>query len=573
MTTPVSRWLISSKLEQYIQLFLDEGFEELFDLAQITEVDLKEMGVKRGHRRRILTLLPKSVPPLLPLSLAPTTTQVVQVPTTEHKSSEPSIRVMKIAENMASKISVGQVTAEIAEQKASKTSVGQVSTTEQKASVRQVPIEEQKNPEPSLGLPTTKQQASDTLVEQVPIAGQKADQNVSELQAVSFHNSDIVAVSFHSNDIAAAIGEKTGSQNTTVIAAASPFLANGGICRLCRVTTFQGGPGPGYKQGFCTSCYDSAEISCLSCGEAKRLKDHFSNSQLRKFPLSKCVSCTRWVRKAYVKIDKRYSESASDEMRQGMTQYKSDQVEASQPATGSNKLMKDDWKAPNWRSGVSKEPSSSLHTISIQQCSWCESFIDNMTSHLSEPLCKQCMSTKIECMLCCQLKLLFKFSSYQRKKKIIKCRYCATMFVKATTEHNGSGADACFQIGLIYRDGNKFFEPNLKQAQQYFEKAARLGHPQARKCLVEVDEPCHAPALAGLGLDARFLHQLAEAKLLHHAPAPASTAFESARDGPNVKEAGAGEMLAGPSASQQVGEHTIGPTTTLTENSYAALIS
>ncbi|KAK9767625.1 hypothetical protein K7432_002434 [Basidiobolus ranarum] len=47
----VSEFLRKCKLEQYIDTFISEGFDQLKSLLEITESDLAAMDVKRGHRR------------------------------------------------------------------------------------------------------------------------------------------------------------------------------------------------------------------------------------------------------------------------------------------------------------------------------------------------------------------------------------------------------------------------------------------------------------------------------------------------------------------------------------------
>ncbi|ORX91073.1 HMG-box [Basidiobolus meristosporus CBS 931.73] len=47
----VSEFLRKCKLEQYIETFISEGFDQLKSLLEITESDLAAMDVKRGHRR------------------------------------------------------------------------------------------------------------------------------------------------------------------------------------------------------------------------------------------------------------------------------------------------------------------------------------------------------------------------------------------------------------------------------------------------------------------------------------------------------------------------------------------
>merc|ERR1711871_553681 len=50
----VTKWLESVELQQYSDLLLAEGFDRLSTCAYITDEDLAELKVKRGHRRLLL---------------------------------------------------------------------------------------------------------------------------------------------------------------------------------------------------------------------------------------------------------------------------------------------------------------------------------------------------------------------------------------------------------------------------------------------------------------------------------------------------------------------------------------
>ncbi|KAI9323726.1 high mobility group box domain-containing protein [Dichotomocladium elegans] len=52
-TSQVQGFLADCNLLQYYRVFIDEGFDRLEALLEATEVDLEQMGVKRGHRRLI----------------------------------------------------------------------------------------------------------------------------------------------------------------------------------------------------------------------------------------------------------------------------------------------------------------------------------------------------------------------------------------------------------------------------------------------------------------------------------------------------------------------------------------
>ncbi|KAI7850024.1 high mobility group box domain-containing protein [Circinella umbellata] len=47
----IKAFLASCNLSQYYNVMIQEGFEQLEALFEVTEIDLEQMGVKRGHRR------------------------------------------------------------------------------------------------------------------------------------------------------------------------------------------------------------------------------------------------------------------------------------------------------------------------------------------------------------------------------------------------------------------------------------------------------------------------------------------------------------------------------------------
>ena len=49
----VAEWLASISLEEYVELFADNDID-LLVVRDLTEQDLKELGVSLGHRRKIL---------------------------------------------------------------------------------------------------------------------------------------------------------------------------------------------------------------------------------------------------------------------------------------------------------------------------------------------------------------------------------------------------------------------------------------------------------------------------------------------------------------------------------------
>eukprot|EP01116_Phalansterium_solitarium_P006452 TRINITY_DN18752_c0_g1_i1.p1 TRINITY_DN18752_c0_g1~~TRINITY_DN18752_c0_g1_i1.p1 ORF type:complete len:335 (+),score=0.73 TRINITY_DN18752_c0_g1_i1:472-1476(+) len=52
----VEEWLRSNNLSEYAQLFLDQGYDDLIVIPTLKETDLEAIGVKPGHRRKILLL-------------------------------------------------------------------------------------------------------------------------------------------------------------------------------------------------------------------------------------------------------------------------------------------------------------------------------------------------------------------------------------------------------------------------------------------------------------------------------------------------------------------------------------
>lgn len=51
----VHNWLKLLKMEEYIESFEKDGFDTLRGVATIDEEDLIDMGVKKGHRRVVLS--------------------------------------------------------------------------------------------------------------------------------------------------------------------------------------------------------------------------------------------------------------------------------------------------------------------------------------------------------------------------------------------------------------------------------------------------------------------------------------------------------------------------------------
>lgn len=58
----VGLWLETLSLHEHASVFQRERFDTLNDVNEITEEDLEAMDVPRGHRRRILTALPATLP-------------------------------------------------------------------------------------------------------------------------------------------------------------------------------------------------------------------------------------------------------------------------------------------------------------------------------------------------------------------------------------------------------------------------------------------------------------------------------------------------------------------------------
>ncbi|RCH80963.1 hypothetical protein CU097_003649 [Rhizopus azygosporus] len=70
----VEAFLAQCGLSQYFQVFMEEGFERMESLMEITELDLVQMQVKRGHRRLLQRAVAnaKGIPPNVPLNMAQT---------------------------------------------------------------------------------------------------------------------------------------------------------------------------------------------------------------------------------------------------------------------------------------------------------------------------------------------------------------------------------------------------------------------------------------------------------------------------------------------------------------------
>ncbi|KAI9016426.1 high mobility group box domain-containing protein [Phycomyces nitens] len=67
----VKDFLSRSGLGQYTQIFIEEGFDRLDSLFEVTEADLIHLGVKRGHRRLLQRAIANSrgIPSSLPLQI------------------------------------------------------------------------------------------------------------------------------------------------------------------------------------------------------------------------------------------------------------------------------------------------------------------------------------------------------------------------------------------------------------------------------------------------------------------------------------------------------------------------
>ncbi|CEJ05321.1 hypothetical protein RMCBS344292_19264 [Rhizopus microsporus] len=70
----VEAFLAQCGLSQYFQVFMEEGFERMESLMEITELDLVQMQVKRGHRRLLQRAVAnaKGIPPNVPLNMVQT---------------------------------------------------------------------------------------------------------------------------------------------------------------------------------------------------------------------------------------------------------------------------------------------------------------------------------------------------------------------------------------------------------------------------------------------------------------------------------------------------------------------
>ncbi|KAI9260218.1 hypothetical protein BY458DRAFT_516532 [Sporodiniella umbellata] len=71
----VELFLDQCGLSNYLQVFSEEGFDRIESLLEITETDLIQMKVKRGHRRLLQRAVAsaKGIPPNIPLNIGTTT--------------------------------------------------------------------------------------------------------------------------------------------------------------------------------------------------------------------------------------------------------------------------------------------------------------------------------------------------------------------------------------------------------------------------------------------------------------------------------------------------------------------
>ncbi|KAI8883270.1 hypothetical protein K501DRAFT_249791 [Backusella circina FSU 941] len=69
----VESFLLECGLSQYLSIFIEEGFDRLESLFEITEADLMQMQVKRGHRRLLQRAVAsaRGIPTTVPLNIAP----------------------------------------------------------------------------------------------------------------------------------------------------------------------------------------------------------------------------------------------------------------------------------------------------------------------------------------------------------------------------------------------------------------------------------------------------------------------------------------------------------------------
>ena len=54
----LAQWLAELGLQKYLGQLCDDGFDSLRRLMHVTEEDLRDLGMKKGHSRQLLAAIP-----------------------------------------------------------------------------------------------------------------------------------------------------------------------------------------------------------------------------------------------------------------------------------------------------------------------------------------------------------------------------------------------------------------------------------------------------------------------------------------------------------------------------------
>eukprot|EP00457_Paulinella_chromatophora_P002346 gb/GEZN01002350.1/.p1 GENE.gb/GEZN01002350.1/~~gb/GEZN01002350.1/.p1 ORF type:complete len:716 (+),score=98.32 gb/GEZN01002350.1/:96-2243(+) len=547
----VTRWLISNNLGQYAETFQQEGFEELLELSQITEEDLEAMGVKRGHKRRLMALIQQGLP--TPESTAKEkeheATEILFAAKQEQPSADLDAQI-KDAPKPAPQ--PGFIDGQVAEGVGSNCLNKRTICTEH---------QEAKTVEALLTAKTA---------EALPTA-----KSVSASGVIS--NSAVVVTA--SGTISGSAGPAVAASPDISALSAAPAIPK--CCLFCQATDYQpyvfplekssaelcrfllkGGCRKGTNCNFrhttesglsnvstCKSCAHK-EIGCYFCGLTSTVAAGlFSVSQLRKYPRAKCVNCVLLLRRAStqdgvskIKVGQMLLEGhvhprntecsrAPDPSRAAMylTQAAKLGFKEAFPLLRSVQVMAQDVKAPPASSNyltevtrvgssdsngwhlVAKKPKrqarlptedltpTQAYDTSKSKCKCCQLSLSRTAFSNTQNMkpegtrhCIRCIQTTISCGFCKKNKALIHYTASQRAKPGSKCRVCGELFLNSSKDVN-----ACYKIGQVYLSGipGEAAEPDL--AAFYLGRAAQQGHAHSLQLLKQ------AMAMPSLTTDAR----------------------------------------------------------------------
>eukprot|EP00457_Paulinella_chromatophora_P002434 gb/GEZN01002439.1/.p1 GENE.gb/GEZN01002439.1/~~gb/GEZN01002439.1/.p1 ORF type:complete len:643 (+),score=105.44 gb/GEZN01002439.1/:74-2002(+) len=536
----VSRWLIANNLGQYAETFQQEGFEELLELSQITEEDLEAMGVKRGHKRRLMALIQQG-------AVCESTAKEKEHQATEilfaAKQEQPPADLdaeIKDAPNPARQ--PGSIDGQVPEGAGS--NYLNKRTTEHK---------EAKTAE---ALPTAKSVSASGII----------------------RNSAVVVAA--SGTISGSAGPAVAASPDIPTLSAAPAIHK--CCLFCQATDYQPYVFPlekssaemcrfvlkaGCRKGTnckfrhttesglsnistCESCAHK-EIGCYFCGLTSTVAAGlFSASQLKKYPQAKCVNCVALLRCASTQDDvskfkvgqmllqghvhPRNTECCRAPDPSGAVLYLKQAAKLgfkkAFPLLRSAQLMlRQDVKAPPASSNdltevtmvgssdsngwhlVAKKPKrqarlpteeltpTQAYDTSKNKCKCCQLSLSRTAFSNTENIkpqgtrhCNRCIQTTISCGFCKKDKALIHYTASQKAKPGSKCRVCGELFLNSSKDVN-----ACYKIGQVYLSGipGEAAEPDL--AAFYLGRAAKQGHAHSLQLLKQ------AMAMPSLTPDAR----------------------------------------------------------------------